>query len=75
MSVYTLLSDKGLHVPFPFCKINLQIVEACIISLLTSAISFGLPLLRTCSPCPEADPASGIECPSSPGMYGNYVKV
>lgn len=37
-------------------------------------ISFGLPLLRKCTPCPETDPASGIGCPSSPGMSGNYVK-
>ncbi|KAJ8427143.1 hypothetical protein Cgig2_005201 [Carnegiea gigantea] len=32
-------------------------------------ISFGLPLLRKCSPCP----ASEVECPNPPGMYGNYV--
>ncbi|KAH9682762.1 chloride channel protein CLC-d [Citrus sinensis] len=36
-------------------------------------ISFGLPLLRKCSPCPESDLDSGIECPRPPGMYGNYV--
>ncbi|XLR68889.1 hypothetical protein S83_019561, partial [Arachis hypogaea] len=27
-----------------------------------------------CSPCPESDPTSGIECPRPPGMYRNYVK-
>lgn len=43
--------------------------------MITSAISFGLPLLRKCSPCPEADADSGIECPRPPGMYGNYVNV
>ncbi|XP_030548161.1 chloride channel protein CLC-d [Rhodamnia argentea] len=53
---------------------RVKIIEACLISLLTSVISFGLPLLRKCTPCPETDPASGIECPSSPGMSGNYVK-
>ncbi|KAK4801032.1 hypothetical protein SAY86_021519 [Trapa natans] len=53
---------------------RVKIIEACAISILTSTISFGLPLLRTCTPCPEVDPASGIECPRSPGMYGNYVK-
>lgn len=53
----------------------LQIIEACLISLITSVVSFGLPLLRKCSPCPEADPDSGIECPRPPGMYGNYVNV
>ncbi|KAH7522342.1 hypothetical protein FEM48_Zijuj07G0128200 [Ziziphus jujuba var. spinosa] len=52
---------------------QVKIVEACLVSLLTSIISFGLPLLRTCSPCPEAVPESGIECPRPPGMYGNYV--
>ncbi|KAI4342755.1 hypothetical protein MLD38_027340 [Melastoma candidum] len=53
---------------------RVKIIEACIISVLTSIISFGLPLLRRCSPCPEADPTAGIECPRPPGMYGNYVK-
>lgn len=53
----------------------LQIIEACLVSVLTSVISFGLPLLRKCSPCPESDPASSIECPRPPGMYGNYVNV
>ncbi|KAK4266365.1 hypothetical protein QN277_027302 [Acacia crassicarpa] len=49
--------------------IRVKIVEACLISLLTSVISFCLPLLRKCSPCPESDP----DCPRPPGMYGNYV--
>ena len=52
---------------------RVKIIEACIISCITSAISFGLPLLRKCSPCPESVPDSGIECPRPPGMYGNYV--
>ena len=59
---------------FPLSS-KLQIIEACLVSILTSAISFGLPLLRKCTPCPESDPASGIECPRPPGMYGNYVNV
>ena len=50
-------------------------IEVCIVSLITSVISFGLPLLRKCSPCPEAELNSGIECPRPPGMYGNYVNV
>ena len=53
----------------------MQIYEACLVSLITSLISFGLPLLRKCTPCPEYDPKSGIECPRAPGMYGNYVNV
>ncbi|KAK4257930.1 hypothetical protein QN277_007453 [Acacia crassicarpa] len=54
---------------------RVKIIEACLVSLLTSVISFGLPLLRKCSPCPESDPHSDstIECPRPPGMYGNYV--
>ncbi|WVZ09517.1 hypothetical protein V8G54_014047 [Vigna mungo] len=52
---------------------KVKIIEACLVSILTSVISFGLPLLRKCTPCPESDPASGIECPRPPGMYGNYV--
>ncbi|KAK7366530.1 hypothetical protein VNO80_08523 [Phaseolus coccineus] len=52
---------------------RVKIIEACVVSILTSAISFGLPLLRKCSPCPDSDPTSGIECPRPPGMYGNYV--
>ncbi|XP_054821234.1 chloride channel protein CLC-d-like [Prosopis cineraria] len=50
---------------------RIKIIEACLVSVLTSVISFGLPLLRKCSPCPESD--SIIECPRPPGMYGNYV--
>ncbi|XP_054805887.1 chloride channel protein CLC-d-like [Prosopis cineraria] len=49
--------------------IRVKIVEACLVSVLTSVISFCLPLLRKCSPCPESDP----DCPRPPGMYGNYV--
>ncbi|KAL8486372.1 hypothetical protein ACS0TY_023171 [Phlomoides rotata] len=52
---------------------NVKVIEVCILSLITSFISFGLPLFRKCTPCPEADPNSGIECPRRPGMYGNYV--
>ncbi|KAG5236537.1 chloride channel protein [Salix suchowensis] len=52
---------------------RVKIIEACLISVITSAISFGLPLLRKCNPCPESDHDSGIECPRPPGMYGNYV--
>ncbi|KAG5560132.1 hypothetical protein RHGRI_003429 [Rhododendron griersonianum] len=50
-----------------------KIIEVCLISVITSVISFGLPLFRKCSPCPEADPNFPIECPRPPGMYGNYV--
>ncbi|XP_042030171.1 chloride channel protein CLC-d-like isoform X2 [Salvia splendens] len=52
---------------------RVKVIEACIVSLITSLISFGLPIFRKCTPCPEADANSGIECPRRPGMYGNYV--
>lgn len=58
-----------------FLCLILQIIEVCIVSVITSVISFGLPLFRKCTSCPEADPNSGIECPRPPGMYGNYVNV
>ncbi|KAJ4956406.1 hypothetical protein NE237_013189 [Protea cynaroides] len=53
---------------------RVKIIEVCLVSLISSAISFGLPLLRKCSPCPESEVNSGIECPRPPGMYGNYVR-
>ncbi|XP_059649903.1 chloride channel protein CLC-d isoform X2 [Cornus florida] len=52
---------------------RVKIIEVCLISVITSIISFGLPLFRKCSSCPEPDLSSGIECPRPPGMYGNYV--
>ncbi|XP_017223054.1 chloride channel protein CLC-d isoform X2 [Daucus carota subsp. sativus] len=52
---------------------RVKMIEVCLISVITSAISFGLPLFRKCTPCPEVDVNSGIECPRPPGMYGNYV--
>ncbi|RWW82583.1 hypothetical protein BHE74_00008948, partial [Ensete ventricosum] len=51
----------------------LQILEVCIISLVTSVISFGLPLLRRCSACPDSEMSPGIECPRPPGTDGNFV--
>ncbi|GJM96283.1 hypothetical protein PR202_ga13104 [Eleusine coracana subsp. coracana] len=60
----TYLHKKGRRV---------KIIEACLISLLTSTISFVLPLLRKCSSCPEVEANSGIECPRPPGTDGNFV--
>lgn len=74
--IYCYLMVISYPSPFPKKKKkSLQIIEACLVSLITSFISFGLPLLRKCSPCPDSDPDSGIECPRPPGMYGNYVNV
>ncbi|KAL8265041.1 hypothetical protein R6Q59_023171 [Mikania micrantha] len=50
---------------------RVKIIEACLISVITSIISFGLPLFRKCSACP--DPDITIECPRQSGTYGNYV--
>ncbi|KAL3505898.1 hypothetical protein ACH5RR_031280 [Cinchona calisaya] len=52
---------------------RVKIIEVCLISVITSIISFGLPLFRKCTSCPESDMNSGFECPRAPGMYGNYV--
>ncbi|KAL0323585.1 UNVERIFIED_CONTAM: Chloride channel protein CLC-d [Sesamum angustifolium] len=52
---------------------RVKVVEVCIVSVITSIISFGLPLFKKCTPCPDTDANSGIECPRRPGMYGNYV--
>ncbi|KAJ3673130.1 hypothetical protein LUZ60_006504 [Juncus effusus] len=49
---------------------KVKIYEACLISVITSTVSFGLPLLRKCSPCPDSE---GIECPRPPGLDGNFV--
>lgn len=56
------------------CSLS-QILEVCIISLVTSVISFGLPLLRRCSACPDSEMSPGIECPRPPGTDGNFVNV
>lgn len=64
-----------LYINVKFTFSIFQMIEVCLISVITSAISFGLPLFRKCTPCPEADVNSGIECPRPPGMYGNYVNV
>lgn len=54
-------------------KGNIKIIEVLLISLVTSIISFGLPLLRKCSPCPISEANPDIECPRPPGTDGNFV--
>eukprot|EP00250_Pteridium_aquilinum_P011550 c20146_g1_i1 orf=525-2813(-) len=52
---------------------RVKIIEACLVSLLTSVLSFGLPLLTKCTPCPDAEKYPDIICPRPEGTYGNYV--
>ncbi|XP_078435555.1 chloride channel D isoform X2 [Wolffia australiana] len=53
---------------------RIKVIEVCLISLVTSFLSFGLPLLRKCSPCPNGGDNSNIDCPNAPGVDGNYVE-
>ncbi|XP_057857526.2 chloride channel protein CLC-d [Cryptomeria japonica] len=52
---------------------RVKIIEACLVSLLTSILSFGLPLLRRCSSCPDPKDYPDADCPRPSGTYGNYV--
>ncbi|KAG0456779.1 hypothetical protein HPP92_024567, partial [Vanilla planifolia] len=52
---------------------NVKMIEVLVISLVTSIISFGLPLLRKCSPCPNSAINPDIDCPRPPGNDGNFV--
>ncbi|KAH0449371.1 hypothetical protein IEQ34_020063 [Dendrobium chrysotoxum] len=52
---------------------RVKIIEVLLISLMTSVISFGLPLLRKCSPCPNSEANPDIDCPQPPGTDGNFV--
>ncbi|KAL5783436.1 hypothetical protein ACOSP7_008465 [Xanthoceras sorbifolium] len=61
LRLYNLINEKGF---------TYKIVLACLISIFTSCLLFGLPWLAPCSPCP-ADAAE--ECPTI-GRSGNYKK-
>ncbi|CAM6082441.1 unnamed protein product [Calypogeia fissa] len=50
-----------------------KIVEACLVSFLTSVLSFGLPLLSQCTPCPDPEKYPDIVCPRDQQHYGNFV--
>ncbi|KAJ7552546.1 hypothetical protein O6H91_06G059900 [Diphasiastrum complanatum] len=52
---------------------RVKIIEACLVSLITSVLSFGLPLLTTCTPCPDPVRYPDIVCPRPSKHYGNYV--
>ncbi|GAB4832790.1 hypothetical protein Ancab_006806 [Ancistrocladus abbreviatus] len=61
LRVYNLINEKGLVY---------KILLACLISVFTSCLLFGLPWFATCQPCPsDAHEA----CPTI-GKSGNYKK-
>ncbi|KAK2644898.1 hypothetical protein Ddye_020093 [Dipteronia dyeriana] len=61
LRIYNLINEKG---------IAYKIFLACLISIFTSCLLFGLPWLASCRPCP-ADASE--ECPTI-GRSGNYKK-
>jgi hypothetical protein len=52
-----------------------QIIEVLLVSLITSMLSFGLPLMTSCKPCPDPVKYPDVVCPRPSGHYGNYVNV
>ncbi|XP_074281155.1 putative chloride channel-like protein CLC-g [Silene latifolia] len=61
LRIYTIINQKG---------IIYQILLACLLSLFTSCLLFGLPWLATCQPCPSG---SKEACPTI-GRSGNFKK-
>ena len=54
---------------------TVQIIEVLLVSLITSMLSFGLPMMTSCKPCPDTVKYPDIVCPRPSGSYGNYVNV
>jgi len=54
---------------------TVQIIEVLLVSLITSLLSFGLPTMTSCKPCPDPVKYPGVTCPRPSGNYGNYVNV
>ncbi|XP_002974732.2 chloride channel protein CLC-d [Selaginella moellendorffii] len=52
---------------------RVKIIEVCLVSLITSMLSFGIPLLNKCTPCPDPVKYPDIVCPRPQQHYGNYV--
>lgn len=50
---------------------QVKIIETCLVSLIISFMSFGLPLRRKWSPCPGTDSNLGRDCPRPTKMYGS----
>ncbi|GAQ87178.1 chloride channel protein [Klebsormidium nitens] len=59
-----VLHPRGKHV---------KVMEACAVALLTSLCSFCLPLLTTCTPCPDPEKFPDVECPRHDTYFGNFV--
>lgn len=51
----------------------MQVIEACAVAVLTSICSFCLPLLNTCTPCPDPERFPDVECPRRDTYFGNFV--
>jgi hypothetical protein len=51
----------------------MQVIEACAVAVLTSICSFCLPLLNTCTPCPDPERFPDVECPRHDTYFGNFV--
>lgn len=54
---------------------TLQIIEVLLVSLITSMLSFGLPMMTSCKPCPDPAKYPDVVCPRPSHSYGNYVNV
>ncbi|XP_024363094.1 chloride channel protein CLC-d isoform X2 [Physcomitrium patens] len=52
---------------------RVKIIEVLLVSLITSMLSFGLPMMTTCKPCPDPVKYPSVICPRPSGNYGNYV--
>eukprot|EP00850_Spirogloea_muscicola_P011972 SM000076S21793 [mRNA] locus=s76:235730:243321:- [translate_table: standard] len=52
---------------------HVKVIEACTVALLTTALSFGMPMLTKCRPCPDPKKYPLIECPRPQRNYGNFV--
>eukprot|EP00897_Mesotaenium_endlicherianum_P000758 jgi/Mesen1/10683/ME000009S10476 len=52
---------------------RVKIIEASIVALVTSLLSFGMPLLATCTPCPDPAQYPDAQCPRPAQNPGNYV--
>jgi hypothetical protein len=52
-----------------------EIIEVLLVSLITSMLSFSLPMMTSCKPCPNPAKYPDVVCPRPTHSYGNYVNV